>query len=63
VKLRIEWPDDGGAIDAEADNKEALYDIVDRANYVLWGKSARRMSAMTMDEADKMIGQSPRRPR
>lgn len=60
MKLRLEYPSDGGAIDVEADELETLIDLANKALKVLWGSSARQISLMSLDEADKQFGMNPR---
>lgn len=60
MKFRLEYPADGGAIDVEADDMDTLINLANQALIVLWGKSARQLSLMTMDEADKRLGTNAR---
>lgn len=60
IKLRLEYPNDGGAVDVEAETIEELFELANNALQVLWGKSARQMILTTLDDIDKTFGINPR---
>lgn len=59
MKLLIEFKD-GGAVEAEAEDMETVVTLMNQGLYSLWGNSARQLSLMTLDEADKTFGMNPR---
>lgn len=62
MKLLIEFRD-GGAVEAEAEDMETLIDLMNKGLTGLWGSSARKLSVMTLDDADKEFGIDPRNRR
>lgn len=67
MKFRLEYPNDGGAVDVEAEDIDTLVDLANKALRILWGDKARQLTVtkygdakMTLDETDKFMGQRPR---